>query len=366
MSRRAPSDNREVDSREGGWMRRAVALAAASQPHPNPRVGAVVLTPGGEEIGAAFHAGPGTPHAEVLALGQAGDRARGATLVTTLEPCSHYGRTPPCADALIDAGVARVVVGTVDPDRQVSGAGIDRLREAGIDVTVGVAEADALALDPGYFHHRRTGLARFRLKLAATLDGQTAARDGTSQWITSGEAREDAHQLRAAADAVMIGAGTLRADDPLLDVRIDTFQGEQPRPVVVAGALPLPEGRRLYGRSPLVYAPAPLEPVSGCEVVVAAGHSGVDLLTMGKDLASRGILEVLVDGGPRLATSFLEAGLADQLTVYFGAKVAGGSGLPMFSSVFTTLQAATNIDIFTVTKVGPDLRVDARVREEPA
>ncbi len=366
MSRRAPSDNREVAPREVGWMRRAIATATASQPHPNPRVGAVVMTPAGEQIGAACHVSPGTPHAEILALAEAGSRARGATVVTTLEPCSHHGRTPPCADALIEAGVARVVVGATDPDVKVAGAGLAKLRAAGIQVDSGVAVDEVYALDPGYFHHRLTGLPRFRVKLAATLDGQLAAADGTSQWITSPEARQDGHHLRALADAVMVGAGTLRADAPALDVRRASFGARQPRPVAVAGETPLPDSRRLYARNPLIYAPAPINPIPDAETVVAAGTSGVDLPTMAKDLAGRGLLEILVDGGPRLATSLLASGLVDQLTVYFGAKVAGGVGLPMFSAVFSTLDTATDVEILAVTKVGPDLRVDAAVRMEKA
>lgn len=366
MSRRALSDNREVDPREVGWMRRAVALAAESRPHPNPRVGATVLTPDGEEIGAAWHVTPGTPHAEVLALAQAGAAARGATVVTTLEPCSHEGRMPPCTDALIAAGVATVIVGAIDPDHQVAGSGIEKLRAAGIEVRTGVAEAEVVAMDPGYFHHRSTGLPRFRVKLAATLDGQIAAADGTSQWITSPQAREDAHRLRARADAVLIGAGTLRADDPALDVRLSSFEGSQPIPVILAGQRPLPAIRRIYDRSPLIYAPSGQALPGDHDVVPAPGADGVDLPTVAKDLASRGILEVLVDGGPRVATSFVAAGLADELTIYLGAKLAGGSGVAMFSSVFTTLSAALDVTIRDVTKVGPDLRIDAEILTESA
>lgn len=360
MSRRAPSDNREVDPRVDGWMRRAVALAAASQPHPNPRVGAVVLNPEGDEIAAAFHAGPGNPHAEVLALRAAGSAAAGSTVVTTLEPCSHHGRTPPCTEALIAAGVAQVIVGATDPDEQVSGSGIAQLRAAGIEVTTGLFEDDVIAADPGYFHHRRTGRPRFRVKLAATLDGQIAARDGTSQWITSEAAREDAHRLRAAADAVVVGAGTLRADDPLLSVRLDSFAGRQPQPVVIAGDGGLPPDRRLYERDPIVYAPGPLDTHPNCEVVVAAGPDGVDLAAVAKDLAGRGILEVLVDGGPTLATSFIKRGLADEITLYFGAKLAVGTGLPMLTGPFATLADAARVEIREVAKLGTDIRIDAR------
>ena len=366
MSRRAPSDNREVDPRVDGWMRRAVALAAASQPHPNPRVGAVVFTPEGDELGAAFHEGPGSPHAEVLALRAAAGATAGSTVVTSLEPCSHHGRTPPCTDALIDAGVGRVIVGATDPDTRVTGSGIAKLRAAGIDVIEGVAESEVVAADPGYFHHRRTGRPRFRVKLAATLDGQIAAVDGTSQWITSEVARQDAHRIRSIADAVVVGAGTLRADDPLLDVRLESFTGRQPQPVVIAGHGPLPAARRLYDRSPLIYAPQPHAPAGDCEVIGAAGPDGVDLAAVAKDLAGRGMLEVLVDGGPTLATSFIRSGLADEITLYFGAKLAVGTGLPMLAGLFATLTDAATVEILDVVRLGPDIRVDARPKLDSA
>lgn len=337
-------------------------MAAASQPHPNPRVGAVVLNPEGDEVSAAFHEGPGNPHAEVLALRAAGSATAGSTVVTTLEPCSHHGHTPPCTDALIAAGVARVIVGATDPDEKVSGSGIAALRAAGVEVISGIVEDEVIAADPGYFHHRKTGRPRFRVKLAATLDGQIAAGDGTSQWITSEVARRDAHRLRAAADAVVVGAGTLRTDDPLLDVRLDSFSGRQPQPVVVAGDGPLPEDRRLYERDPIIYTPHPIAGRSGCEVVVAAGPHGVDLAAVAKDLADRGILEVLVDGGPTLATSFIRDGLADEITLYFGAKLAVGTGRPMLTGPFATLADALGVEIGDVVKLGTDIRIDATPR----
>lgn len=360
MSRRAPSDNREVDPRVNGWMRRAIALATASQPHPNPRVGAVVLNPEGDEVSAASHEGPGSPHAEVLALRAAGDAAVGSTVVTTLEPCSHHGRTPPCTEALIAADVSKVIVGATDPDSRVAGSGIARLRAAGIEVITGVVEDEVIAADPGYFHHRRTGRPRFRVKLAATLDGQIAASDGTSRWITSAAAREDAHRLRALADAVIVGAGTLRADDPLLNVRLDTFTGRQPQPAVIGGNDALPAERRLYERDPIIYAPRPLEAGPHAEVVVAAGPDGVDLAAVAKDLADRGFLEILVDGGPTLVSSFIRRDLADEITLYFGAKLAVGTGLPMLTGPFATLTDAAGVEILDVTRHGTDIRIDAR------
>jgi len=359
VSRRAPSDNREVDLRVVGWMRRAVALATGAQPHPNPRVGAIVLDPGGDEIGAGHHEGPGSPHAEVVALGAAANTV-GSTVVVTLEPCSHHGATPPCSEALINAGVSRVIVGVVDPDERVAGAGIARLRRAGIAVEV-LDSPEARDLDRAYLHHRGTGRPRFRLKLAATLDGQAAARDGTSQWITSEDARADAHELRATADAVVVGAGTLRADDPLLDVRIAGWNGRQPRPVLIAGHKPLPPARRVYARQPLIFAPEPIAVPDGADLIVASGPSGVDLTAVAKELSDRGLIEVLIDGGPTLATAFLEAGLADELTFYFGASLAGGPGAAMFTSPFETLATSRDLEIVSVAKVGPDVRVDAFV-----
>ncbi|NND01331.1 MAG: bifunctional diaminohydroxyphosphoribosylaminopyrimidine deaminase/5-amino-6-(5-phosphoribosylamino)uracil reductase RibD [Acidimicrobiia bacterium] len=358
MSRRAPSDNREVDPRVESWMRRAIAMAVGTHPHPNPRVGAVVLTPQGEEVGAGAHLGPGNDHAEVVALREAGTAAAGATVVSTLEPCSHFGKTPPCTDALIAAGVAKVIVGARDPDDRVAGSGIAKLLDAGIEVLEGVLTADVEAADPGYFHHRRYGRPRFRIKLAATLDGQVAAVDGTSQWITSEQARADAHRLRAESDAVLIGAGTLRADDPALDVRLPDFTGQQPHPVVLAGSQPLPENRRLYEREPLIYTPRWLDgPVPS---VVLDGAGRLDLEVVAKDLAKRGILEVLVDGGPTVAAAFVAAGLADYFTFYFGASLGGGVGRPMFDGAFTTILNSFPIEIMDVAKVGPDLRVDCR------
>ncbi|MCA1737164.1 MAG: bifunctional diaminohydroxyphosphoribosylaminopyrimidine deaminase/5-amino-6-(5-phosphoribosylamino)uracil reductase RibD [Actinobacteria bacterium] len=231
-------------------MTRAGELARSANPHPNPRVGAVVIAPDGGLAGEGHHSAFRQPHAEANALSEAGERARGATLVVTLEPCNHHGNTPPCTEGIVAAGVSKVIVGAGDPDERVRGRGIERLRQSGIEVVV--IDPPMEWLDPAYFHHRRTGRPLVILKLAATLDGQTAAADSTSQWITAEEARADAHRLRAEADAIVIGAGTLRADDPLLDVRIEGYTGHQPRPVVIAGIQTLPRHARVLRRDPLV------------------------------------------------------------------------------------------------------------------
>src|SRR4051812_36949443 len=215
-------------------MERALELAASvrASTSPNPWVGAVI-EPGGFE-GATQP--PGGPHAEIVALGQAGEAARGTTLTVTLEPCAHHGRTSPCVDAIIEAGVSRVVVGIEDPDANVSGKGIARLREAGIDVEVGVCADEIRAQLAPYLKHRSTGRPWLVLKLAASVDGRTAAPDGSSQWITGEEARADAHRLRADSDAVIVGAGTVRADDPSLTVR--HVEGRDPVRVVLGKAPP--------------------------------------------------------------------------------------------------------------------------------
>lgn len=342
-------------------MREAISLAVPTRPHPNPRVGALVLDAAGTVVSRAAHAGPGQPHAEAAALGAAGERARGGTLVVTLEPCDHTGRTPPCTAAILAAGVARVLVGAVDPDSRVSGRGLARLEAAGLEVRAGIAAAEAAALDAGYFHHRRTGRPRVTLKAALTLDGQSAAADGTSRWITSPEARADAHRLRAQSDAVMVGAGTLAADDPALTVRLPEYDGPQPRPVVVAGRRPLPPQARLWQRHPLVLAPQPLD-VPG-EVVVAPGPEGVDLQAGLEALGERGLLDLLVEGGPILAGALWRAGLVDRGVFYFAARLGGGAGLPALAGRFATLAAARDIEIVSAGRVGPDLRVEFTVKE---
>lgn len=357
MPRRASdaSHNRASTTVHEAVMQRAIALAASHHPHPNPRVGAVLVDADGAVVAEGAHRRPGEPHAEPLAIGAAGPRARGATLYVTLEPCAHRGRTPPCTTAIVDAGIERVVFGAADPDELVDGRGLEALCAAGIDVVTGILAAEVEATDPGYFHHRRTGRPLITLKVAATLDGQVAAADGTSRWITGEEARTDAHRLRAASDAVVVGAGTLRIDDPLLDVRLPGYTGPQPRPVVVAGRRPLPLSRRVYSREPIVYR---LDAADVPGDIEAADVP--DLATMVKDLGARQFLDVLVEGGPTLARSLLDEGLVDRLVMYLAPALAGGIGTPMFSGAFATLTDATRLVIDDVARVGGDLRIAAR------
>ena len=323
-------------------MRRAVAAAwrVRTATSPNPWVGCVLVTPGGEVCTGAT-APPGGPHAEVAALAAAGARSRGATVYVTLEPCSHTGRTGPCADALLAAGVARVVVGVLDPDPNVSGRGAERLRAAGIPVDVGVAADEVTAQLAPYLKHRSTGRPWVVLKLAATLDGRTAAPDGTSRWITGPAARADAHALRAESDAIVVGAGTVRADDPSLTVR--HVEGRDPLRVVLGRA---PAGARVH----------PCVELDG------------DLGAVLDDLGRRGVVQAMVEGGATTAAAFHRAGLVDRYVLYLAPALMGGDG---GAGLFTGAGAPTMADLWRgrvvdVRRVGDDLRVDlAPVAAEP-
>jgi diaminohydroxyphosphoribosylaminopyrimidine deaminase / 5-amino-6-(5-phosphoribosylamino)uracil reductase len=338
-------------------MRRAIELAAPHRTHPNPRVGAVVVDESGLVVGEGAHHGVGQPHAEVLALTDARDRARGSTLYVTLEPCSHQGETPPCAGAVVEAGVRKVVIGAIDPDQRVSGTGVSWLEDAGIEVETGVLVEEAESVDPAYFHHRRTGLPLVTMKMAMTLDGSIAATDGSSQWITSEEARHDAHHLRATMDAVVVGAGTFRADDPLLTARFEGVQA-QPVPVVVAGRQSLPIDRRIWERSPLVISARPLGVPSGEVVVVGGEDEWPDPVKSAQALADRGLLDVLLEGGPQLTGAWWRAGVVSSGVIYVGARMAGGSGMAPLEGDFATMAQSRTVNIKDVRMVGPDIRIE--------
>ena len=321
-------------------MDRAIALGwtARARAHPNPWVGAVVVGPDATAYEGAT-AEPGGPHAEAAALAAAGERARGATVYVTLEPCPHFGRTPPCADALIAAGVERVVVAIEDPDVRARGRGIARLREAGLCVDVGLRAAEVTAQLAPYIKHRTTGRPWVVLKLAAGLDGRIGAPDGTSRWITGDAARDDAHRLRAESDAVLVGAGTVRADDPALTVR--RVDGRDPMRVVLGRA---PEGAAVH--------PA----------LEVAGDLG-DVLD---DLGRREVVQLLVEGGGRVAHAFHAAGLVDRYVFYLAPVLFGGDDArPMFAGP----GAASMADVWRgaitgVTRLGDDVRVDLAPRQE--
>ena len=340
-------------------MLEAIRLAAGEHPHPNPRVGAVVLDPTGGVVGRGAHAGPGRPHAEAIALAEAGERAHGGTLVVTLEPCAHTGRTGACTEVVITSGIARVVAGVGDPDHRVAGRGFQRLRNQGLEVVTGVAAEEVYSLDPGYFHHRRTGRPRVTVKMAATLDGQSAAADGTSKWITGTAAREDAHRLRAASDAVIVGSGTVMADDPRLTVRLAGYEGRQPRPVVVIGRSPVSPEAAVFGRDPIVYSAVPVD--LPAEVVVMPGTDGVDLDSVIADLGKREIVDLLCEGGATLAGALLRAGLANRIVFYLAGSLALGVGHPVVAGIFRSVDGLRPVEITRIDRLGPDLRVEAEV-----
>jgi diaminohydroxyphosphoribosylaminopyrimidine deaminase/5-amino-6-(5-phosphoribosylamino)uracil reductase len=331
-------------------MRRAMTLAdtVRASTAPNPWVGAVVV-PAAVPVEADANANPtnfegatappGGPHAEITALAEAGEAARGATLYATLEPCAHQGRTPPCVDAIIAAGVARVVIGIEDPDRRVAGRGVAALREAGIEVTEGVAADEVAEQLAPYVKHRSTGQPWVVLKMAASLDGRTAAPDGTSRWITGEVARRDVHRLRAHSDAVLVGAGTVRADDPELTVRLDGLDG------VADDAQPL---RVVLGKAPV-----------GAKVHPALELEG-DLRSVLDELGRRGVLQLLVEGGATVAHDFHAAGLVDRYVLYLAPVLFGGDDArPLFAGPGAgTLEDVWRGRLVSVEQLGEDLRVE--------
>lgn len=321
--------------RDADLMAHALALGAAVQGRtaPNPWVGCVLVARSGATFEGATMP-PGGPHAEAVALQRAGPEARGATAYVTLEPCAHHGRTPPCANALVAAGVRRVVVAVVDPDPRVAGAGIARLESAGIEVSVGVlADEVSESLAP-YLKHRRSGRPFVVLKLAATLDGSIAALDGTSRWITGEAARRDVHALRAASGAVLVGAGTVRADDPELTVR-DLPEAGQPLRIVLGTAPPT------------------------ARVLPALEWDG-ELGALLDHLGSIGVLQLLVEGGSHVAASFHRAGLVDRYVVYVAPALLGGNdGVAMMSGPGAPTMAELWRGRFSsVRRVGDDVRID--------
>ncbi|MBI4259407.1 MAG: bifunctional diaminohydroxyphosphoribosylaminopyrimidine deaminase/5-amino-6-(5-phosphoribosylamino)uracil reductase RibD [Actinobacteria bacterium] len=358
-------------------MLRALRLAerGSGLAAPNPPVGAVVVLRG-EVVGEGWHRGPGTPHAEVVALRAAGERARGATVYTTLEPCSHAGRTGPCTEALVEAGVSRVVAATTDPNPLVDGRGFARLREAGIDVEVGTLSEEAERLIEGFARHVRTGLPFVTLKLAATLDGKVAARDGSSRWITGEESRREVHRMRAASGAIAVGAGTALADDPSLTVRLEGSEGRPPLRVVVDATGRVPAAGALFtAEAPtLVATTARSSPgareawrAAGAEVLVLAeAEGGVALDELVGELGKREVQRLLVEGGPTLGWSAVRADLVDRLVLFLAPVLAGGDGAPgiLGGEGVASIGEALAVEIESVERIGPDLKVEARVQRD--
>ncbi|WP_445571256.1 bifunctional diaminohydroxyphosphoribosylaminopyrimidine deaminase/5-amino-6-(5-phosphoribosylamino)uracil reductase RibD [Pseudomonas sp. E102] len=356
------------------YMARALELARRGHytTHPNPRVGCVIVRDG-EVVGEGWHIRAGEPHAEVHALRAAGENARGATAYVTLEPCSHHGRTPPCADALVTAGVARVVAAMQDPNPEVAGRGLQRLAQAGIATESGVLEGEARKLNEGFLKRMEHGLPFVRVKLAMSLDGRTAMESGESQWITGPAARSAVQRLRAQASVVLTGADTVLADNARLTVRADELglDAEQtaltmsrpPLRVLVDGRLRVPLDAPFFRAGPALVATCMAveeQYANGPECMIVAGDDGqVDLRRLLAELAARGVNEVLVEAGPRLAGAFARQGLVDEFQIFIAGKFLGSSARPLLDWPLAQMKDAAPLKITEIRAVGDDWRVIA-------
>jgi diaminohydroxyphosphoribosylaminopyrimidine deaminase / 5-amino-6-(5-phosphoribosylamino)uracil reductase len=335
---------------------------------PNPRVGCVIVRDG-VVVGEGWHERAGEAHAEINALRAAGERARSATAYVSLEPCSHHGRTPPCVEALIGAGVTRVIAAMQDPNPLVSGQGLAKLRAAGIETQCGLMQAEAAELNQGFVSRMTRGRPFVRMKVAASLDGRTALKNGVSQWITGPEARKDGHHFRARSCAIMAGIGTLKDDDPRLTVR-DVPTTRQPVRIVVDSQLRVPLTAKIFGGGVVLIASATSDPVKtralqdqGAEVlVIPNSEAKVDLAGLLRELAKREMNEILVESGNRLHGALLNAGLVDELLVYLAPHLLGDLSRGMFAlGEFTNLEQRVDLDVYDVRRIGNDWRFMARV-----
>lgn len=358
------------------FMRRALVLAKRGEgkTSPNPAVGCVIVRDGAI-VGEGWHRRAGTPHAEVHALRQAGELARNADVYVTLEPCSHYGKTPPCADALVEAGVRRVFVGMVDPNPKVSGRGIQRLQSAGIEVVAGILEAGCRRLNEPFVKHVTTGLPFVVLKSAMTMDGKTATSTGDSRWITNEKSRHYVHQLRSKVDGIMVGVGTVIADDPQLTARIP--RGRDPLRIVVDSSLRIPPDSRILRQESAVTTVVAtiskdLNRIAclqspGVEILECNEDGGtVDLRDLLARLGSRGVQSVLIEGGSTLAGRALRAGLIDKFVLFYAPKFLGGAdGFGLFSGPASRMMdECRRLKDVTVRRFGDDVMIEAYPEEE--
>ncbi|MBI3637804.1 MAG: bifunctional diaminohydroxyphosphoribosylaminopyrimidine deaminase/5-amino-6-(5-phosphoribosylamino)uracil reductase RibD [Candidatus Rokubacteria bacterium] len=361
-------------------MRRALELAASARglTSPNPMVGAVIVN-AGDVVGEGLHSAAGRPHAEVEALAVAGPRARGSTMYVTLEPCAHHGRTPPCAPAVVAAGIRRVVAASADPNPAVSGRGFDLLRAAGVDVAVGPLATEAAALNRVFFTAMRQRRPHVTLKGAMTLDGKIADVHGGSRWITGEPARREAHRLRSEADAIVVGVGTVLADDPALTVRLERPWPREPYRIVLdTHARTSPTARLIHEGAAAraliaIGGDAPLERVraleaAGATVVRCATRGGrVDIAGLLTELFARDVHGLLVEGGGEVHAAFLDAGLVDRVAVFVAPRLLGGRTAPaLVGGGGTDLKNAVVLSAFTVRAVGDDLLIESDVARPPA
>ncbi|WP_193014939.1 bifunctional diaminohydroxyphosphoribosylaminopyrimidine deaminase/5-amino-6-(5-phosphoribosylamino)uracil reductase RibD [Proteus sp. FME41] len=364
------------------YMRRAIELAALGRftTSPNPNVGCVIVKDG-KIIGEGYHHHAGGPHAEVNALKMAGDKAKGATAYVTLEPCSHFGKTPPCADALINAGIKRVVVAMQDPNPQVAGRGLHKLLSAGMDVSHGVLMQEAEKLNVGFFKRMRTGFPYIQLKLGASLDGKTALASGESQWITSHASRRDVQNFRAQASAILTTSATVLADDPSMNVRWDALSDEvkalypedtlrQPIRIVTDSQNRVTANHKitqLEGECWLARTQSQSSEWQGnvSEILLPTNgkNSGVDLVLLMMQLGRRNINTVWVESGAHFAGALLEAGLVDELIIYIAPKILGNDARGLFAlSPLTSLSEAPEFTIDSLQQMGSDIRVCLKPR----
>ncbi|MGI3132110.1 bifunctional diaminohydroxyphosphoribosylaminopyrimidine deaminase/5-amino-6-(5-phosphoribosylamino)uracil reductase RibD [Halopseudomonas pachastrellae] len=369
----------EWSAADRSWMSRALMLAERGlyTTEPNPRVGCVLVADG-EVVGEGWHVRAGEGHAEVNALAQAGERARGATAYVTLEPCSHFGKTPPCADALIKAGVSRMVAAMQDPNPQVAGNGLQRLREAGIAVECGLLEEQARALNPGFIKRMQQGLPWVRVKLAMSLDGRTAMASGESKWITGPAARADVQRLRARSGAVVSGADSVLLDDSALTVRASELglpsdeaaaaAERQPLRVLIDSLRRVPLEQRFFREAgPTLVISTSAEQAAddylavGSELLAVPGADGkVDLQAVLQTLAARGCNEVLVEAGAGLSGAFWRAGLVDEVIVYMAPRLLGSQARPLMQLPFESMSEAMDVAITDMRAIGQDWRITAR------
>lgn len=349
-------------------MRQALALAEKGRgtTSPNPMVGAIVVRDG-EIVGRGFHARAGGPHAEVVALDAAGDAATGATIYVTLEPCSHYGRTPPCADRIVERGLARVVYAMEDPNPRVSGRGAQRLREAGVCVIADLLREEALRLNEAYIKYITFGVPFVTLKLAQTLDGRIATCTGDSKWITSTESRRRVHRLRAEVDAVLVGINTVLADDPMLTVRL--AEGDDPLRIVLDSSLRMPiTAKVLSGGRTVVVArddsdPARVRALQERDAdvwTVPAPNGRPDLAAVMAEAGDREIISVLIEGGAEIAASALQAGIVDRLMVFVAPKILGSGRSSVSDLGISRIAESVRLRDVEVERIGEDVLYIAR------
>lgn len=352
------------------WMRQALALARQGRgsTSPNPLVGAIIVK-NQKIIGAGYHQKAGTPHAEIHALKRAGANAVGGTMYVTLEPCCHYGKTPPCTQAIIKAGIKKVVVATVDPNPLVSGQGIKQLQEAGIQVITGILADQARRLNEVFFKYVTTGMPFCILKMAMTLDGKIATTTGDTRWISGSEARRVTHQLRSHCDAILVGINTVLNDDPQLTTRLDKGKGRDPLRIILDSKLRIPQEAKvctLLSSAPtMVATTANHDPEKrrmlankGVEVLVVDDRKGrVDLNSLMRILANKGITSVLIEGGSTVAAEAMEAGIIDKLYWFIAPKIIGGSKAPtpIGGKGQAKLSNAWKFDIVAARSCGQDL-----------